>query len=60
MKPKPSRPDWRTTNPQYRPSKTQRHADGSISRDGGVVADQLNSLRQWYALNNVKTYSKGE
>ncbi len=60
MKPQPTRPDWRKTNPQYKTTPTQRHADGSVSRDGGVVVDQLNSLREWYRLNNIKTYSRGE
>lgn len=60
MKPQPARPDWRKTNPQYKTSPTQRHADGSISQDGGVRADQLNSLREWYALAKVKSYCRGE
>jgi hypothetical protein len=56
MKPQPKRADWRKTNPGYKPSPTQRNPDGSISQDGGVRADQLNSLREWYRLNNVKSY----
>ncbi len=46
--------------PELKTQPTQRHADGSISLDGGVVADQVNTLREWYALNNIKSYSRGE
>lgn len=58
MKRQPARPDWRKTNPQYTPSPTQRHADGSVSIDGGALADQIFTLRDWYRLNNVKSYVK--
>ncbi|XTQ92577.1 hypothetical protein ACQR5W_11700 [Xanthomonas sacchari] len=60
MKPKPERPDWKATNPNYKTQPTQRHADGSISQDGGTRSDQLHTLREWYALNNIKSYSRGE
>jgi hypothetical protein len=60
MKPQPKRADWRKTNPGYKPSPTQRNPDGSISQDGGVLADQLNSLREWYRLAKVKSYCRGE
>ncbi len=56
MKPQPKRPDWRKTNPQYKPSPTQRHADGSVSQDGGVRADQAMTLAEWYRINGVKSY----
>ncbi|XQA74625.1 hypothetical protein ACM9XA_03550 [Xanthomonas sacchari] len=53
----PQRADWRKTNPQYRPSPTQRHADGSISQDGGTRSDQLHTLREWYRIRGVKSYA---
>ncbi len=54
---KDRRPDWRKTNPQYKPSPTQRHADGSISQDGGVRADQAMTIKEWYRLMGVKSYA---
>lgn len=57
MKPKPERPDWKATNPNYQAQPTQRHADGSISQDGGVRADQLHTLREWYRIRGVKSYA---
>lgn len=56
MKPQPARTDWKATNPNYKTQPTQRHTDGSISRDGGVVADQANTLREWYRSAKVKSY----
>ncbi|WP_440984930.1 hypothetical protein ACQHIH_16090 [Xanthomonas sontii] len=57
MDKKAERPDWKATNPNYKTQPTQRHADGSISRDGGVVADQVNTLREWYRIRGVKSYA---
>lgn len=50
------RPDWKATNPAYKPSPTQRNPDGSISQDGGVRADQALTLAEWYRLRGVKSY----
>lgn len=50
------RPDWELTNPNYETEPTRRLADGSISQDGGVYADQMSTLREWYRVAGVKSY----
>ena len=44
----------------YQATPTVRTSRGSVVIDGGRVADNLISLREWYALQGVRSYVNTE